>query len=196
MTPATPERIRQDCRVLGQTLFNLALPSMIRRAVVIAVVAALWLYACSRILAFGATVRYDFLRTLGQQPVDYLGRINPYLWWAVVLAFTLAVLFALRGWLRASLRAGRATEVSPQTLAELASRLSPDVIEVMRWAWRYREEPFTIGDLQVAHRETRSGRVDKMYLARDQEAALTQPPASPSRPAGERHAEPSLGRLA
>jgi len=197
MTPTSPERIRQDSRLIGQTLFGLTLPRMIRRAIVIAVVIVVWFYLCTRILAFGATVRYDFLRALGQQPVEYLARINPYLWWAVVLAFTLIVFFAVRGWLGSSLQAGREAVVPARTLAELAPRLSQDVINVMRWIWRDRQEPFTVGDLQLAHREIRDGRIEKMYLALDQEAALAQTPDSrPAPPAGERHAEPSLGPLA
>jgi len=198
MTPADPERIRQDGRLIGQTLFRLTLPQRTRRAIVLAAVALLWLYACSRILAFGATVRYDALATLGQQPVEFLARINPYLWWAVVLVFSLIVFFAARGWLQASLRRGRDAAVPARALGELAPALSPDVIEVVRWIWRDRLEPLTLGDLQAVHREVRSGRVAKMYLARDQEAALARPAAAPRAPApspDSRHAEPHLGRL-
>lgn len=176
MTPTQPAHLRQDSRLLGKTLLNLAAPRLILRAAVIIVAIILWLLVCRWLLNFGSTVRYDGLMALGQQTVDFLNRINPYLWWAAVVAVTLAAFFILRAWLQSDVATGHARPVEPSVLAELGSGLSADALNVLRWVWRDRGEPLTVGDLIATRREIRTGRVGKMYLAREQESALQDRP--------------------
>ena len=194
MNLTSPERIRQDGRLIGQTLLKLALPRLVLRAIVLAVIAVIWLLASSWLLAFGKTLAFDSLHTLGQQTVDLLTRLNPYFWWGVVAIWTLIVFFAARNWLSASLASGRARVVPRDVLAQLRPRLSEDVVDVLRWVWGDREEPFTVGDLQRSYLELRRNRIGKIALVREQTAILDQPggPArgrEPTRPPG-RQPEP------
>lgn len=170
------DRSQEDARLLSRTLLGLATPRLIRRAIVIVIAALVWLFICSRILGFGSGMRYTALAPLGQQTVDLLIRINPYLWWAVVVLFTLAVFFGVRGWYERSIAAGRAQPVDLRTLRDLANGLSDDGRMVLGWAWRDREDPITVGDLQLARDEMRHGRASKIYLAREQAEALRLPP--------------------
>jgi len=174
MTPTSPDRLRQDSRLLGRTLLNLATPRLLLRGGVIVLAIILWLAVCRWLLAFGATLRYDSLLTLGEQTVDLLRRINPYLWWAAAALVSLAAFFGLRAWLASDIAAGHARPVEAGVLGELAAGLSADSLNVLGWIWRDRGEPLTIGDLIATRREIRSGRVAKMYLAREQESALAQ----------------------
>lgn len=192
------DRSQEDARLLSRTLLGLATPRLIRRAIVIAIAALVWLFICSRILGFGAGMRYTALAPLGQQTVDLLIRINPYLWWVVVVLFTLAVFFGVRGWYERSIAAGRAQPVDLRTLRDLANGLSDDGRMVLGWAWRDREDPITVGDLQLARDEMRHGRASKIYLAREQAEALRLPPVetAPAAPVVPAPAEPPLGDLA
>lgn len=197
------DRSQEDARLLSRTLLGLATPRLIRRAIVIAIAALVWLFICSRILGFGAGMRYTALAPLGQQTVDLLIRINPYLWWVVVVLFTLAVFFGVRGWYERSIAAGRAQPVDLRTLRDLANGLSDDGRMVLGWAWRDREDPITVGDLQLARDEMRHGRASKIYLAREQAEALRLPPVETApaapvvpAPAPAAPAEPPLGDLA
>lgn len=197
------DRSQEDARLLSRTLLGLATPRLIRRAIVIVIAALVWLFICSRILGFGAGMRYTALAPLGQQTVDLLIRINPYLWWVVVVLFTLAVFFGVRGWYERSIAAGRAQPVDLRTLRDLANGLSDDGRMVLGWAWRDREDPITVGDLQLARDEMRHGRASKIYLAREQAEALRLPPVETApaapvvpAPAPAAPAEPPLGDLA
>jgi hypothetical protein len=197
LMPTTPERIRQDRRLIGHTLLKLALPRLALQAVVIAVAIVAWLLVASWIRGFGATISYASLNALGPQTVEFLTRINPYLWWAVVVLWTAIVFVAVKAWLGTSRAAGRMYALDSKVLAQLRLRLSEEVIDVLRWVWNDREEPFTVGDLQRAHQELRSNRIGKIALVRAQSAILDQPvdeePATHA--SGEpraRHAEPSL----
>ncbi len=159
------------------------MPRVITRLAVLSVVLAIWLWISNTVLSLGKTVRYDGFEAFGQQAVDFLTRINPYIWWGVVLILTLLVLAALRNWMRHSLKSGKQAIVPLSVIQDLSLRLSPEVIEVLRWVWTDTEVPVTVGDLQQTLRETRSGRVRKLALARAQHSALQspgQPPAEPS----------------
>jgi hypothetical protein len=108
----------------------------------------------------------------------------------------MCVLSGLRGWLRRSFARGRATTVPLGVVDDLAARLSPEVLDVLRWVWEDTEVPITVGVLQTTLRQARSGRVGKMALARAQKAALDRagapapdpqlpsapPPGAPVRP--------------
>ncbi|ARP84843.1 hypothetical protein [Bordetella genomosp. 9] len=177
MNPTSPERVRQDSRLIRQTLLKLASPRLLVRAVVIVAAVAIWLYVAQRILAFGATINYQGLHALGQSTVDLLNRINPYLWWAVAIIWSLIVFFVVRGWLRSHIAAARLVAVPADTFSDLVGDLGEDAIDVMRWCWGNRDEPFTVGDLQRTLWEIRHGRVAKIAMVRDQEVLLGLPPS-------------------
>jgi hypothetical protein len=196
MNNFSAEILREDTQLLRSVLLRLALPRVLRRLAVVLVTLAVWLWLCSTILKRGRTVRYDGFEAFGPQVVDFLVRINPYLWWGVVLILTMCVLSGLRGWLRRSFARGRATTVPLGVVDDLAARLSPEVLDVLRWVWEDTEVPITVGVLQTTLRQARSGRVGKMALARAQKAALDRagapapdpqlpsapPPGAPVRP--------------
>lgn len=198
MTQTSPERIRQDGRQIGQTLLKLALPRLVLRAIVLVIAAVIWLLVSSWLLSFGKTMSFDNLQSLGQQTVELLTRINPYVWWGVVVLWSLIVFFSARGWLYASLAHGRMRVVPATELAALRARLSPEVVDVLRWVWGERDEPFTIGDLQRSHQEVRRNRIGKIALVREQSAILDQAgiPAEAVTPAaaGSGRSEPGMAR--
>ncbi|OZI16752.1 hypothetical protein [Bordetella genomosp. 7] len=168
MNRTSPERVRQDCRLIGQTLMRLALPRLLVRALVLGIAAIIWLLVASWLLDFGRGLSFDNLQALGQQTAGFLARINPYFWWGVVVIWTLIIFFIARGWLAADVAAARARPVPADELATLTGQLSDDSVAVLRWVWGSRDEPFTLGDLRLAHAELRHSRIDKLELVRQQ----------------------------
>jgi hypothetical protein len=194
---ATPDRIRQDRRLIGQTLFKLALPRLIVLAVGIVIAVAVWLYASSWLLNLGSRVGLDWLHVLGPQGADFLKRIiDPYLWWALVVIWTIIVLAIVKSWVASSLAAGRLYALDDRILSQIRPRLCDEAVDVIRWVWTDRAEPFTVGDLQRVHRELRSNRIGKIALVRAQSAILDQAdePLEPTGSARGARPEPSLGR--
>ncbi|MFQ6689369.1 hypothetical protein OMF49_10795, partial [Bordetella pertussis] len=179
MNPTSPERIRQDGRLIGQALLKLALPRLIFRVVVVAIAAVIWLLVAAWLLAFGKSLSFEGMHALGQQAVDMLTRVNPYFWWGVVAIWSLIVFFSIRAWLGSSIAAGRAAVVPTDVLSDLAPRLSPEVLDVLRWVWGEREEPLTVGDLQRAHTELRHNHIGKIALVREQSGILDAPAHRP-----------------
>lgn len=172
MNLTSPASVRQDCRLIGQTLLKLALPRLVLRAIVIAVALVVWYLVATWILDFGKRMNYDFLHTLGQPTMDMAQRINPYVWWVVAGIWTLIVFFSVRAWFYASLASGAATPVGTDTLAELAPNLSEESLGVLRWTWGDRQEPFTVGDLRRSLYELRHNRVGKIDMVADQARIL------------------------
>lgn len=181
MNQTSPARVRQDCRLIGQTLLKLALPRLLVRAIVIAVAVIVWYLAASWILDFGKRINYEFLHSLGQPTMDMVQKVNPYIWWVVAGIWTLIVFFILRAWLSASLASGHATPVSTGVLADLAPQLSEESLGVLRWTWGTREEPFTVGDLHRSLSEIRHNRIGKIAMVAEQADILDGATAKPSR---------------
>lgn len=177
MTNATPDRIRQDSKLLRATLWRLSTPWWVRRAIVIGVVFVVWLVVARRILAFGESVSYAGVGA-SEPLTGFLTTANEYIWWVLVVILAIIVIQATRAWVRGSLESERATPVPVETLSQLAAQLSADVMGVLRWVWDDRDAPYTIGHLQHALAETRSGRIDKTELARDQHQVLFAAPAA------------------
>lgn len=181
MNQTSPARVRQDCRLIGQTLLKLALPRLLVRAIVIAVALIVWYLAASWILDFGKRINYDFLHTLGQPTMDMVQKVNPYIWWVAAGIWTLIVFFILRAWLSASLASGRATPIGTGVLADLAPQLSEESLGVLRWTWGGREEPFTVGDLHRSLSEIRHNRIGKIAMVAEQAEILDGATARPPR---------------
>ncbi|CAM4397680.1 Poly-beta-1,6-N-acetyl-D-glucosamine biosynthesis protein PgaD [Bordetella tumbae] len=215
MNAASPERVRQDRRLIGQTLLKLALPRLIVRGVVLVIAAIIWLLVASWLLDFGRSLSFEGLQAFGQQAIDLLTRVNPYLWWGVVVIWSLIVFFAVRAWVASDIDAARAKPVAPRDLSALTAQLCDEVINVLRWVWGNREEPFTLGDLRQAHIELRHGRIDKIDLVREQgnildgqtaaatrsQPATSAPSAAPAQaavlttPAATAETRPASGRI-
>jgi DNA-binding Xre family transcriptional regulator len=178
MNTFSTQNLRRDSKLLSNTLLRLALPRIITRLVILAVVVALWFSVCRFTLDKGAMVRYNGFEAFGPQVVDFLTRMNPYIWWVVVLIISLCVIAGLRNWLHSSLARGRAALVPLDVFRRLCASLSPEVLDVLRWVWKDPEVPVTTGNLHSTLKQIRSGRVRKMALARAQKAELnlaTQP---------------------
>ena len=171
MNQTSPERVRQDSRLIGQTLLKLALPRLLLRAIVIAVALIIWYFVANWILDAGKRVSFEFLHSLGQPTMDMVQKFSP-LWWVGVGIWSLIVFFALRAWLSASLASGRATPVQTEVLAELAPQLSDESLGVLRWTWGDREEPFTVGDLRRSLSEIRHSRIAKIDMVARQAEIL------------------------
>ncbi|MEI6113480.1 MAG: hypothetical protein WCP99_02830 [Burkholderiales bacterium] len=187
MNNFSAENLRQDTHLLRSTLLKLAIPRLLTRVAVVLATVAVWLWLCSTILQRGRTVRYDGFEAFGPQVVDFLVRINPYIWWGVVLILSLCVLGGLRGWLRRSYARGRAATVPLGVVTHLAASLSPEALDVLRWIWEDKEVPITVGMLYATLRQMRTGRINKMALARAQKAVLdraAEPPQEPLYPQG------------
>jgi hypothetical protein len=176
MTNATPDRIRQDTKLLRITLWRLSTPWWVRRGIVIGVVFVVWLVLARRILAFGASVSVAGVGA-SEPLTGVLTTANEYIWWVLVGILAIIAIQATRAWVRSSLASERATPVPVETLSQLAAQLSADVMGVLRWVWDDHDAPYTIGHLQNALAETRGGRIDKTELARDQQQVLFAEPA-------------------
>lgn len=172
MNATSPARVRHDQRLISHTLGKLAFPRIVLRAAVVLLAIAAWYYVSRWLLDFGRAVHYDNAHALGTQTADLLTRINPYLWWAAVALWTLVVFFTVRGWLAGSIDAGRLRAIPSDTFAGLTTELSDETLDVLRWSWSNRDEPYTFGDLQRARAELRGGRIEKIAIVREQEALL------------------------
>ena len=91
MNQTSPERVRQDSRLIGQTLLKLALPRLLLRAIVIAVALIIWYFVANWILDAGKRVSFEFLHSLGQPTMDMVQKFSPYLWWVGVGIWSLIV---------------------------------------------------------------------------------------------------------
>jgi hypothetical protein len=169
---SSSDRIKADCRLINQTAIKLGAPRLFLRAVVIIVALVVWFLVAAWLLRFGQGINYTDFTLGGQQVIDILTRINPYLWWAVIAIWTLIVYFVVRAWVDSSIQASRAASVPTPILADLCSNLSGETVEVLLWCWGNREEPFTQGDLRRARTEVRYGRIDKIAVVRQQEAIM------------------------
>ena len=77
MNQTSPERVRQDSRLIGQTLLKLALPRLLLRAIVIAVALIIWYFVANWILDAGKRVSFEFLHSLGQPTMDMVQKFSP-----------------------------------------------------------------------------------------------------------------------
>lgn len=168
----SPARIREDVRVLRRTLARLGMPHLIRRLVVLLIGIVVYLLVARWILRFGESVDYSTLGAPDSAAVSFLTRINPYIWWVVVIVLGLIVFFTLKSAWRNSVLRERGVLVPPQDIRSLAQVLSPPVLDVMRWVWADHSDPFSLGDLQRTLAEVRSGRIEKTRAAVEQQAVL------------------------
>jgi len=162
----------QDQAALRSTLLKLTATQKILCTVVVAVVAIVWYDLLTRMIAFGDRVDYSGLQALGGDAIAFLQRYNAYFWWALVALCTLVIVYLLLGFIRVSSERTRGKIVSADTFDGLVSQLSEPARDVLRWAWHDRSQPVTVGVLQRAAEELRSGRAGKIELSRHQARSL------------------------
>lgn len=172
--------VQQDARFLASLVRRLLWVRLVWRALVLIASFALGIILAKWVLNFGAQVSFAAFDTLGPQVVTVLTRINPYIWWAVVMVGVLFMLSWLRLGYQHSLAAGRATIVSITDTQMIVSRVSNNTLDVIQWVWDAERSPLTVGDLQRATTWVRNGKADQLKLARAQtqlfKSALSTPP--------------------
>ena len=187
ITPNTAN-IRKDVNLLGTTLLRLALPRLIIRLIVLLSALAILLYCAQGIIARGRGWLEFVLHVsglneiLGKTVIDFVMQYQKFFWWLIVFLLVLFVLSALMSWLKGSIQRGRAALAPLGEVRKLCSGLSREALEVMNWVWKDKSSPITVGHLQTTLFQLRTGRSDKLALARAQEQELTlalTPPTSP-----------------
>lgn len=172
--------LRKDAYLLGNTLLRLALPRLLIRITVVLTISAIVLFFVQTILArgkswleFGLHVT-GLAEILGKTVVDFVMQYQKYFWWAIALILVLIAFSLISGWLKGSLKRGRAALVPISETKRLCAGLSSEALEVLNWVWKDQTTPITVGNLQATLSQVRSGRVRKIALAREQKAALEQ----------------------
>lgn len=166
-----PRPTRADATLIRNTVLKLTAAGRIITVVVVALVALTWWLLLHRVIAYGQELDYSGLEALGPQILAFAQEYNPFFWWAVVALCTLIIAYFLYGFIESMNRRARSRRVDADLIAHLSSRLSPPAIQVLKWSWRNRLEPITVGVLQQTQQELAGGRAAKIALA-EQHAAL------------------------
>lgn len=170
-TPS-PQLVREDIRRLRKTLFRLSMPYLLRRVAILAIGIIAYLLVAKTVLGFGADVSYDKWAPADTPLMSLLNRINIYLWWALVVILGIVTFFWLKSVWGHGVSRTRAVPVPATEVRMLAGELSAPVLDVMRWVWSDRSDPFSLGDLQRTLAETRAGRIDKLRTISEQQTIL------------------------
>ena len=165
---------KTDASRINTLLRRLCLPRWLGRAGILAAVTLAWIWIANQILIGGSLVNYSGLSSLGAQVVEFLTRINPYLWWGLTIILSLIVLSLARSWLKSSIRKGRQVPVSVAEIQKLSQDMTSEGVDVLLWVWDHETGPVTIGDLISARDQLQSGRVRKLATARAQHQVLLQ----------------------
>ena len=173
--PPSAKNRRQDSRLLQNICIRLAWLPVLIRVLVVSVVAGAWYMVCVNVLKRTDGLRYEsfnWLSILGPQALDFLNRINWYIWAVLLLIISLFILGGIRSYLVQSMATGRHALVPLEMIQELSERLSPEALDVLRWVWKDKEVPINYGNMRMTLRQLRSGRAGKLALARAQKAVI------------------------
>jgi hypothetical protein len=173
--PLSAKNRRQDSRLLQNICLRLAWLPVLIRVLVVGIVAVAWYTVCISVLKRTDGLRYEsfsWLSILGPQVLDFLNRINWYIWAGLLLIITLFILGGIRSYLIQSMATGRNALVPLEIIQELSEQLSPEALDVLRWVWKDKEVPINYGNMRMALRQLRSGRARKLALAREQKAVI------------------------
>ncbi|MCQ9618025.1 hypothetical protein L1889_16240 [Paenalcaligenes niemegkensis] len=171
ITERRPLPKAQDSTVLRSTIIKLTATQKILSASVIVVVALIWWDLLNRLIAFGRGIDYSGLSALGLDTIALIQQYNPFFWWTLVVICTFIIAYFLYRFTLYTHVLWQRRSVDETVFAELIKNLSASACEVINWAWHDRRHPITVGDLQRAANELRSGRFSKISLA-EQHAAL------------------------
>jgi len=175
MHPEEPSlSTKTDVQRINALLRRLCLPRWLWRTIALVIALLAWIWIGKQILIGGSLVNYSGLQSLGTQVVDFLTRINPYLWWGLTIVLSLIVLSLARSWLKGSIKKGRQASVSAGDIQKLAQEMTTEGIDVLLWAWDNEAGPVTVGDLIAARDQLRTGRVRKLATARAQHQVLLE----------------------
>lgn len=166
--------------MVRRTLRHLTAAQKLLCAVVVIITALIWWSLLNRLLAFGRAIDYSGLHALGAQTVALLQQYNPFFWWGVVALCTLLIVYLVYGFVAGTQRRVRRKLLTRDTVERLATQLSDSGRAVLDWAWQDRRDPISVGVLQLTLAEMRSGRAQKISLARQHDALLNRP-AQPKR---------------
>ncbi len=184
-TAHTSTTVSQDAQLLGRTIFRLALPRIIMRVSVLIAIVLCWYWIMGLVYSTGMSLNYKAykgLEAFGPQVAEFLTGINKYIWIVVNIIISLIALTLTRGWFVQSMARGRAALIPLGVFRDLCTKLSPQVLEVLRWVWKDPQVPVTMGILQTTLKQILTGRVTKMALAQEQREELEhalQPPQKP-----------------
>jgi hypothetical protein len=160
--------VQQDTRFLASLVRRLLWVRLVWRACVLIATVWLGILLAQWVLNFGAQISYAGFETLGPQVLSVLTRVNPYIWWAVVMVGVLIILSLLRRGYQHSLAMGKSTIVSITDTQMIVSQVSNNTLDVIQWVWNADRGPLTVGDLQRAMTLARNGKSDQLKLARTQ----------------------------
>lgn len=169
--------MKEDTRLLGNTILRLALPRIVMRLSVIVAALLCWYWLISLVYRNGLALNYKSYKELeafGPHAIDFLASINKYIWITVNAIISLIALSMLRGWFVKSMARGRSAIVPLRTFRTLCASLQPESLEVLRWVWKDPQTPVTVGILQTTFKQIMTGRVRKMALAKAQREDLEQ----------------------
>ncbi|HEX7387170.1 MAG TPA: hypothetical protein VF285_07835 [Castellaniella sp.] len=177
LTPTT-----QDHLLLGKILIKLTATSKILSAILVVVIVLAWYDLLNRLLAFGKGIDYTGNHFMGADASALLQRYNPYFWWALIILCTILILYLLTLAVRAMADRVRLKLVDDGSVTQMTDRLSAPALDVLLWAWRERDEPLRVADLQLASRALRAGRARRLQQAALQLATLEDARARKSLP--------------
>jgi hypothetical protein len=204
MKPTIPSQpSRYDAALLRNTLFRLTATNKIICVAVVVIVALIGYRLLKRMIEFGQGLDYSGLFALGPQAVTLLQQYNPFFWWAIAVLCALIIAYFLYGFVLSMQRQARLKLVDEDTIATLSAQLSDPAKAVLRWTWRDRNHPITVGDLQRTAQELRHARADKIVLAQRHAELLnirhahdivtpTIPPTATVTESSPSHREPGL----
>lgn len=177
-----PQVTRADAAQLRNTVWKLTAATHVFTVAVVIAVACVWWFLLHRLIRFGKQIDYSGLEALGPQIASLIKQYNPFFWWAIVALCSLIIAYFLAGFVQAMNRRAGSRHVSAETIARLADTLTPPAVGVLQWSWQNRREPITVGVLQRAVHELRSGRAAKIALAQSHDALLGPVAASDPAP--------------
>lgn len=163
----TPSALKNsDLSLLNKTLLKLALPRLIMRTVVVAIVAIIWLVIANCLLNFGAQQDYAFLNQYSIQVADYLNSINKYIWWGIVLIGSVILYFIVAAWIDNNIKNAGGIIPKQEVMDYLIPKLSPSAKEVLIWVWGDQREPITIKNLYDTRYQIKANRVGRLEQVR------------------------------
>ncbi len=157
---------KNDVAIVRRTLYTLTATQKIVSIIVITATIAACLALVRALLQFGQSINYSGLQALGEQTVSMLQQYNPFFWWAVSALAVLILVYIAYGIVASTQRQVKSKIVSNETISRLGSQLSEGGREVLLWVWDQQRDPITVGVLQNTLSEMRSGRAQKISLAR------------------------------
>lgn len=163
-----------DLKLLRNIVLKLSAPTLIVSAVLVILIALVWLYIFKQILAFGKGLDYSKLSFFGDEANKYIVEFSPYFWWLICLVGTYIVIRIVIAIVKAIMHHNRFKLVDQHSFELLSQQLSVPALDVLLWAWSDHDEPIRLGDLQQTKNELTGGKSIRLYRAAEQRQILEQ----------------------